>query len=63
MVEVVVGVKGGYSERILGDVRFIHPAVLAGDALKLVGPKMLSKDVSHWMDIGAFADVVLDSEI
>ena len=40
-----------------------HKKAIAGDALKLVWPKALIKDVSRWVEISVFADIVPASEI
>ena len=36
---------------------------LAGDDLKIVGPKALTKDIGSWMQVSIFADMVPASEI
>ena len=45
----------------MGDTTY--KKAMAGDELKLVGPKALIKDVSRWMEISVFADIAPASEI
>jgi len=45
----------------MGDTTY--KKAIAGKELKLVGPKILTKDVSRWMEISVFADIAPASEI
>jgi DNA-binding HxlR family transcriptional regulator len=45
----------------MGDTTY--KKAIAGDELKLVGPKALTKDISSWMEISVFADIAPASEI
>ena len=45
----------------MGDTTY--KKALAGDELKLVGPKALTKDVSRWMEVSVFAAIAPASEI
>ncbi len=45
----------------MGDTTY--KKAIAGDELKLVGPKALTKDVSRWMEVSVFADIAPASEI
>ena len=45
----------------MGDTSY--KKAIANDELKLVGPKVLTKDVSRWMEISGFADIAPASEI
>lgn len=45
----------------MGDTTY--KKAIAGDELKLVGPKALTKDVSCWMEVSVFADFAPASEI
>ena len=45
----------------MGDTTY--KKAIAGDELKLVGPKALTKDVGRWMEVSVFADIAPASEI